>query len=80
MKDLKSEIVMSYEKLIEDCKLSIAKEIEVEKNKMLLEEYDRILNEVKKKPEKSYERVAKEIEKASKSSYVNVSQILTDIQ
>lgn len=63
--NMKGEIVSSYKRLIKDCETSIKKGIDVEKNKTLIEEYQKILNQVKRKPNNAYDEIIKEMKRVS---------------
>ena len=67
--NVKSEIISSYEKLIKDCQVAIENNIDVKKNLSLINEYERILLEVQRKPENAYDGVSKEIERMSRFDF-----------
>lgn len=69
--DIKNEVLTSYRKLISDCKKSIDRNIDVEKNLALIKEYSNILYRVSMKPKSSYEAVEEEILKAAKIAKEN---------
>lgn len=72
--NIKKEIISSYEKLINDCKISIENEIDIDKNKILIEEYNNVLKQVKKKPKSAYDDVIEEMKKiANKKNILKVA-------
>lgn len=60
-KDMKKEIIISYENLIENCEKAIEKGVDIDKNKMLLSTYSDNLIKVKRKPKNAYDDVLKEM-------------------
>lgn len=71
--NIRNEIICSYEKLIRDCQIAIKNNVDVKKNLRLIEEYGKILFEVKNKPENAYDDVLKEMERMSKSDFKKTS-------
>lgn len=67
--NIKHEIITSYNKLINDCELAIEKGIDIEKNRLLLNEYNKILNQVKEKPANAYDEVIKEMKRVSQLGF-----------
>ena len=64
--DIKGEIIESYQKLIHNCKVAIEKGEDVEKNLQLIDEYNKVLNYVKAKPNSSYDLIIKEMQRVKK--------------
>lgn len=62
-KDMKKEIIISYENLIENCEKAIEKGVDIDKNKMLLSTYSDNLIKVKRKPKNAYDDVLKEMDR-----------------
>lgn len=62
-KDMKKEIIISYEKLIENCEKAIENGVDIDKNKMLLSIYSENLITVKRKPKNAYDDVLKEMKR-----------------
>lgn len=62
-KDMKKEIIISYENLIENCEKAIEKGVDIDKNKMLLSTYSDNLIKVKRKPKNAYDDVLREMKK-----------------
>lgn len=63
VKNIRKDIINSYEKLIHDCEIQIEKGTDIQKNEFLIGEYKHVLNQVKNKAEKEYDELRKEIEK-----------------
>lgn len=61
--DIKEEIIESYQKLIHNCKVAIENGEDVEKNLQLIDEYNKVLNYVKAKPNSSYDSIIKEMKR-----------------
>lgn len=63
--DIKGEIIESYQKLIHNCKVAIENGEDVEKNLQLIDEYNKVLNYVKAKPNNSYDSIIKEMQRVA---------------
>lgn len=75
--NIKEEIIDSYERLISNCEGLIESNIDVEINTELIEEYNKVLSEVKDRSEKSYDDVLKEIEKATEQKRIIYNPVTT---
>lgn len=62
VKNIRKDIIDSYEKLIHDCEVQIEKGLDIQKNEFLIGEYKYVLNQVKEKTEKEYDNLTKQIE------------------
>lgn len=63
--DIKEEIIESYQKLISNCKVAIGNGEDIEKNLQLIDEYNKVLNYVKTKPNSSYDSIVKEMQRVA---------------
>lgn len=63
--DIKEEIIESYQKLIRNCKVAIGNGEDIEKNLQLIDEYNKVLNYVKTKPNSSYDSIIKEMQRVA---------------
>lgn len=63
--DIKEEIIESYQKLINNCKVAIGNGEDIEKNLQLIDEYNKVLNYVKTKPNSSYDSIVKEMQRVA---------------
>lgn len=70
MKNIRRDIIDSYEKLIHDCEVQIKKGLDIQKNEFLIGEYLNVLKQVENKTEEEYEELTEQIEKIYKFSTV----------
>ena len=76
MEELKrSEIVMCYENLIQECKNNIKNNVDVEVNSQMMKEYKVILYEVKCKPNSHYKEIQNKINQIYELSMMIISML-----
>lgn len=78
VKNIRRDIIDSYEKLIHDCEVQIEKGVDIQKNEFLIGEYLYVLNEVKSKTKKEYDELTKQIKEIYELS-LTVKEYLSPI-